>query len=521
FDGKDDEVRVLTNPVLGFSSITVSAWVNPNKLGNQQYIINAPGIHLLANTGGNVSYGIRAGSGQASIFITSNTSLLQNAWNYVVGTYDSATGLYKVYINGNLTKVLDGKDNLSIEPLPTEVQSGLTIGNALPFAASLYFNGSIGEVAIWNKALTIEEIQAIYNAAGGLCKPTLGTCGDNQREFGEVCDGSEVGSATCSNVKGTGWSGSVTCTDNCQTFNTSQCVVASICGNGIVEPASEECDDDNNVNGDGCDLNCKKEVCGNGVIQSWIGETCDDGNIISEDNCSNACQIEQIQQPTDSCIGTTPANATLCQGDDTNLTANTTRTLVSACTLAGKCKYICNEGYTFNETINTCMLTQQQQQQAVCGDEVIDTDEQCDGTNLSGKVCTDFGWVESNQSGKYIGGTLSCANCKLNLSGCTKGQPETQNKKISLTDADTTDAFVTNITATETFSTEVTVYTVLYGANDKVLSIKSEKIEDGLTKDKTYTAIVNYAKTSVKKKSVLVYNTKQSPTVFGKFEKTY
>jgi cysteine-rich repeat protein len=37
------------------------------------------------------------------------------------------------------------------------------------------------------------------------------------------------------------------------------------CGNGIVE-ASEECDDGNAVNGDGCDTNCTTSRCGNGVV---------------------------------------------------------------------------------------------------------------------------------------------------------------------------------------------------------------------------------------------------------------
>ena len=67
-----------------------------------------------------------------------------------------------------------------------------------------------------------------------------------------------------------------------------------LCGNGILEKG-EECDDGNNVNGDGCSAACKVEipkgpVCGNGVLE--IGEQCDDGNTVSGDGCSSTCKVE-------------------------------------------------------------------------------------------------------------------------------------------------------------------------------------------------------------------------------------
>lgn len=67
-----------------------------------------------------------------------------------------------------------------------------------------------------------------------------------------------------------------------------------LCGNGILEP-TEECDDGNVLNGDGCSAACKIEipkgpVCGNGIIES--PEACDDGNTVSGDGCSSVCKIE-------------------------------------------------------------------------------------------------------------------------------------------------------------------------------------------------------------------------------------
>ena len=49
----------------------------------------------------------------------------------------------------------------------------------------------------------------------------------------------------------------------------------------------EECDDGNQRDGDGCDRDCRREDCGNGIVQS--GEQCDDGNKIAADGCDEYC----------------------------------------------------------------------------------------------------------------------------------------------------------------------------------------------------------------------------------------
>jgi cysteine-rich repeat protein len=66
-----------------------------------------------------------------------------------------------------------------------------------------------------------------------------------------------------------------------------------ICGDGELDP-SEECDDGNNVDGDGCDANCVVEFCGDGILQPDLGEECDDGNNDPGDGCNEFCEIEEI-----------------------------------------------------------------------------------------------------------------------------------------------------------------------------------------------------------------------------------
>ncbi len=46
-----------------------------------------------------------------------------------------------------------------------------------------------------------------------------------------------------------------------------------------------------------------------------------------------------------------------------------------------------------------------------CGDGTIEGNEECDGSNLNGKICED--WSE------YIGGTLKCTNCLFDFDDCT------------------------------------------------------------------------------------------------------
>jgi len=67
------------------------------------------------------------------------------------------------------------------------------------------------------------------------------------------------------------------------------------CGDGILgNTPGEQCDDGNNVNGDGCDAACKIEVpkCGDRIVGNTPGEQCDDGNNINGDGCDAACKIE-------------------------------------------------------------------------------------------------------------------------------------------------------------------------------------------------------------------------------------
>lgn len=63
--------------------------------------------------------------------------------------------------------------------------------------------------------------------------------------------------------------------------------VAHACGDGV-KAATEQCDDGNQIDTDGCTNTCKIPVCGDGVKAG--AEECDDGNPIDTDGCTKQCK---------------------------------------------------------------------------------------------------------------------------------------------------------------------------------------------------------------------------------------
>jgi len=211
---------------------------------------------------------------------------------------------------------------------------------------------------------------------------------------------------------------------------------------------------------------CMTQMTCTGANNFWSNNACYDAcpSGTEDPNNDKVCTAVQQQQQF-ICTGTTPTNSLLCSGDDMSLSSNLAKTAASQCGTP-KCEYQCNTNYIPNAQGTDCL------QSSPPNASSLET-PQLEGITVTGK-------------------------------------------KITITDITAANnLFSTKITATETFTNEVTIYTILYGLNDKVLSIKSEKVENGLAKDAVYIATVNYPEVNVKKKSVIVYDLKQNPSVFG------
>jgi cysteine-rich repeat protein len=76
-----------------------------------------------------------------------------------------------------------------------------------------------------------------------------------------------------------------TCTESCRKK-------VNLCGDGYRENG-EQCDDGNRTNGDGCSMYCEADrldLCGNGVVNVAVGEECDQGHLLSTLECTPYCR---------------------------------------------------------------------------------------------------------------------------------------------------------------------------------------------------------------------------------------
>jgi len=110
--------------------------------------------------------------------------------------------------------------------------------------------------------------------------------------------------------------------------------VSSICGNGIVE-GSEECDDGNDIDGDGCDSDCKfschnDNECNDGndctddyCIEGSNGKLCIYTNMPEGTECDDGdpCNINDECDGMGNCVGT-PTGLTNCGGECVDLSSD-------------------------------------------------------------------------------------------------------------------------------------------------------------------------------------------------------
>ena len=92
-------------------------------------------------------------------------------------------------------------------------------------------------------------------------------------------------------------------------------VTARYCGDAVVDAdRGEECDDGNEVDGDGCDIDCVVRICGDGVVQG--DEECDDGNTDNYDGCSAVCTLDVCPTETTSAVGEAVVVGDTCEAGD-------------------------------------------------------------------------------------------------------------------------------------------------------------------------------------------------------------
>jgi uncharacterized delta-60 repeat protein len=177
-DGIDDAVVVNDNAALNPASITVEAWVKPSSLpvGTLADVVTKWGFDAtvdsyflgLLNSGGVVRVLGGIGDGATGDSGFSGGTVTLSAWNHIAMTYDAASGLNRLYVNG--VSVGQRVRANGIYPTTSRVFIGREDSNN-----NRFFSGLIDEPTIYSRALTDGEILAIYNAGGeGKCAGTAG-----------------------------------------------------------------------------------------------------------------------------------------------------------------------------------------------------------------------------------------------------------------------------------------------------------------------------------------------------------
>ena len=187
------------------------------------------------------------------------------------------------------------------------------------------------------------------------------------------------------------------------------------CGDGNLD-SGEECDDGNNIDGDGCSADCMIETpepyCGNNILES--GEECDDGNNIDGDGCSADCMIEEpacyfdIDCGIDHCAG----GPNYCYFGDVYQDfwlhkcinpgeLNAYCSIEIGPKLIEECEYGCENGYCLNEP------------GPYCGDGILDEGEECDDGENNGQICT----PEYNECCDYCNGFCEIVYVEGNYCG--------------------------------------------------------------------------------------------------------
>ena len=161
FDGVDDYVDIGSRPSLNsITDISVSAWVQTSNNSVRQVIASRGNDWILVKTGNLYEFEHRNASNTIVIPQAVNTS---TGWIHIVGTYSTAVGFAKLYINGVQV------DSRAQTGLTRVSQAQNQIGNDYAWhSGNLTYNdyfwiGQLDDVRVYNYALTSEQVRQLYN----------------------------------------------------------------------------------------------------------------------------------------------------------------------------------------------------------------------------------------------------------------------------------------------------------------------------------------------------------------------
>lgn len=159
FDGVDDYIS--TNLSMKNVDKTISFFIKKASIvGTGSSIISqwyAPAswqIHIPANVGFINYYSY---NGSTSSSIVSSKNVCDNIWHHAVITYVASSNLLSIYIDG----IFDTSANLTVEENTTS-GNGIWFGRENGSTVYSPFAGSLEDVRIYNRALSADEVNILY-----------------------------------------------------------------------------------------------------------------------------------------------------------------------------------------------------------------------------------------------------------------------------------------------------------------------------------------------------------------------
>jgi prepilin-type N-terminal cleavage/methylation domain-containing protein len=177
FDANDDYVGCGSDLSLDVAdAVTIEAWVKVSAFGTNQYRGIAGRRSGAIVDGCNIQYGLSSTwttgdrlefwahkegftDCNGSSYIASSVIDL-NKWYHVVGTYNSATGIQALYLNGTKNAESNKGAGVKIRSFSSQpFEIGRNPGNS-----SWRFNGFVDDVRVYNQALTASAVRQNYLA---------------------------------------------------------------------------------------------------------------------------------------------------------------------------------------------------------------------------------------------------------------------------------------------------------------------------------------------------------------------